>query len=65
MSWLDQISSELMVAAAKLLRDKASAMLDAMMQDFERATGPRSYPRRARPARTPASAVAGPHPPIG
>jgi 3-carboxy-cis,cis-muconate cycloisomerase len=34
------ISSELMVAAAKLLRDKASAMLDAMMQDFERATGP-------------------------
>ncbi|WP_020124448.1 adenylosuccinate lyase family protein [Streptomyces canus] len=34
------ISSELMVAAAKLLRDKSSAMLDAMMQDFERATGP-------------------------
>ncbi|WP_434446833.1 3-carboxy-cis,cis-muconate cycloisomerase [Lentzea sp. E54] len=34
------ISSELMVAAAKLLRDKAAAMLDAMMQDFERATGP-------------------------
>ncbi|WP_031469797.1 class-II fumarase/aspartase family protein [Sciscionella sediminilitoris] len=34
------ISSELMIAAAKLLRDKASAMLDAMMQDFERATGP-------------------------
>ncbi|SMC96346.1 3-carboxy-cis,cis-muconate cycloisomerase [Lentzea albidocapillata] len=34
------ISSELLVAAAKLLRDKASAMLDAMMQDFERATGP-------------------------
>ncbi|SMD18283.1 class-II fumarase/aspartase family protein [Lentzea albidocapillata] len=34
------LSSELMVAAAKLLRDKASAMLDAMMQDFERATGP-------------------------
>jgi 3-carboxy-cis,cis-muconate cycloisomerase len=29
-----------MVAAAKLLRDKSSAMLDAMMQDFERATGP-------------------------
>jgi 3-carboxy-cis,cis-muconate cycloisomerase len=34
------ISSELMVAAAKLLRDKSSAMLDATMQDFERATGP-------------------------
>lgn len=34
------ISSELMIATAKLLRDKASAMLDAMMQDFERATGP-------------------------
>ncbi|MFI0817700.1 adenylosuccinate lyase family protein [Streptomyces sp. NPDC021098] len=34
------ISSELMVAAAKLLRDKASSMFDAMMQDFERATGP-------------------------
>ncbi|MEU1629764.1 adenylosuccinate lyase family protein [Streptomyces sp. NPDC020096] len=34
------ISSELMVAVAKLLRDKSSAMLDAMMQDFERATGP-------------------------
>ncbi|WP_431908706.1 class-II fumarase/aspartase family protein [Amycolatopsis thermoflava] len=34
------ISSELIVAAAKLLRDRASSMLDAMMQDFERATGP-------------------------
>ncbi|GHH39794.1 class-II fumarase/aspartase family protein [Lentzea cavernae] len=34
------ISSELLVATAKLLRDKASAMLDAMVQDFERATGP-------------------------
>ncbi|WP_432828837.1 class-II fumarase/aspartase family protein [Dactylosporangium sp. CA-092794] len=34
------ISSELMIAAAKLLRDKSAAMLDAMMQDFERATGP-------------------------
>ena len=34
------ISSELMVAAAKLLRGTSSAMLDAMMQDFERATGP-------------------------
>ncbi|WP_326691889.1 adenylosuccinate lyase family protein [Streptomyces sp. NBC_01795] len=34
------ISSELMFAAAKLLREKSSTMLDAMMQDFERATGP-------------------------
>lgn len=34
------ISSELMIAAATLLRDKSSAMLDAMVQDFERATGP-------------------------
>jgi 3-carboxy-cis,cis-muconate cycloisomerase len=34
------ISSELMIACAKLLRDKASAMLDAAIQDFERATGP-------------------------
>lgn len=34
------VSSELMIAAAKLLRDKSSAMLDAMVQDFERATGP-------------------------
>ncbi|MEU7044458.1 adenylosuccinate lyase family protein [Streptomyces varsoviensis] len=34
------ISSELMIAAARLLRDKSSAMLDAMLQDFERATGP-------------------------
>ncbi|MDQ0809476.1 3-carboxy-cis,cis-muconate cycloisomerase [Streptomyces sp. B3I7] len=34
------ISSELVIAAAKLLRDKSSAMLDAAIQDFERATGP-------------------------
>ncbi|WAP59658.1 class-II fumarase/aspartase family protein [Streptomyces sp. S465] len=34
------ISSELMFAAAKLLREKSSTVLDAMMQDFERATGP-------------------------
>ncbi|AXK36718.1 adenylosuccinate lyase family protein [Streptomyces armeniacus] len=34
------ISSELVIACAKLLRDKASAMLDASVQDFERATGP-------------------------
>ncbi|MET8982665.1 adenylosuccinate lyase family protein [Streptomyces sp. NPDC004539] len=34
------ISSELMFAAAKLLREKSSSLLDAMMQDFERATGP-------------------------
>ncbi|MGW7693799.1 class-II fumarase/aspartase family protein [Streptomyces asiaticus] len=34
------ISSELIIAAARLLRDKSSAMLDAAVQDFERATGP-------------------------
>ncbi|WP_217697945.1 hypothetical protein [Sinomonas mesophila] len=34
------ISCELMLAAAKLLRDKSSTMLDAMVQDFERARGP-------------------------
>ena len=34
------ISSELMFAAAKMLRERASLMLDAMMPDFERATGP-------------------------
>lgn len=34
------ISSELMSAAAKLLRERAGSMLDAMVQDFERATGP-------------------------
>ncbi|MDQ4491568.1 adenylosuccinate lyase family protein [Sinomonas sp. ASV486] len=34
------ISCELMLAAAKMLRDKSSTMLDAMIQDFERATGP-------------------------
>lgn len=34
------ISSEIMLAAAKLLRDRESSMLDAMLQDFERATGP-------------------------
>lgn len=34
------ISSELMFAAAKLLRDRAGSMLDALVQDFERATGP-------------------------
>lgn len=34
------ISSELMLAAGKLLREKSSVMLDALMQDFERATGP-------------------------
>ncbi|GLV78153.1 adenylosuccinate lyase family protein [Streptomyces hygroscopicus] len=34
------ISSELMIAAARLLRDKSSAMLDAALPDFERATGP-------------------------
>jgi len=34
------ISSELMLATGKLLREKSSVMLDALMQDFERATGP-------------------------
>lgn len=34
------ISSELMLAAAKGVRQHAGLMLDAMIQDFERATGP-------------------------
>jgi len=34
------ISCELMSAAAKLLRERSGAMLDALVQDFERATGP-------------------------
>ena len=34
------ISSELMLAAAKAVRLHAGLMLDAMVQDFERATGP-------------------------
>ncbi len=34
------ISSELMLAAAKVVRQQAGLMLDAMVQDFERATGP-------------------------
>jgi 3-carboxy-cis,cis-muconate cycloisomerase len=34
------ISSELIVAAAKLTRQHCALMLDAMVQDFERATGP-------------------------
>ncbi|MBK5960497.1 3-carboxy-cis,cis-muconate cycloisomerase [Rhodoplanes elegans] len=34
------ISSELMLAAAKSVRQHAGLMLDAMIQDFERATGP-------------------------
>ncbi len=33
------ISSELMFAAAKMLRERAALMLDAIMRDFERATG--------------------------
>lgn len=33
------ISSELIFAAAKMLRERASSMLDAMLTDFERATG--------------------------
>ena len=34
------ISSELIIAAARMLRERASTMLDAMLTDFERATGP-------------------------
>ncbi|RVX68583.1 hypothetical protein B0A52_07010 [Exophiala mesophila] len=34
------ISSEVMLAASKLLREKASTCLDAMVVDFERASGP-------------------------
>ncbi|TDR85401.1 3-carboxy-cis,cis-muconate cycloisomerase [Enterovirga rhinocerotis] len=34
------ISSELMLAASKAVRQHAALMLDAMVQDFERATGP-------------------------
>jgi 3-carboxy-cis,cis-muconate cycloisomerase len=34
------ISSELMLAAAKAVRQQAGLMLDAAIQDFERATGP-------------------------
>ncbi len=34
------ISSELMLAASKMLRQHAGLMLDAMVQDHERATGP-------------------------
>jgi 3-carboxy-cis,cis-muconate cycloisomerase len=34
------ISSELILAASKMLRQHAGLMLDAMVQDFERATGP-------------------------
>lgn len=34
------ISSELMVAAAKIVREQHALMLDALVQDHERATGP-------------------------
>jgi 3-carboxy-cis,cis-muconate cycloisomerase len=34
------ISSELILANARMLRERAALMLDAMVQDFERATGP-------------------------
>lgn len=34
------IASELMVAAAKIVREQHSLMLDALVQDHERATGP-------------------------
>jgi 3-carboxy-cis,cis-muconate cycloisomerase len=33
------ISSEMMLAAAKIVREQHSAMLDAVVQDHERATG--------------------------
>src|ERR1700716_1037001 len=36
----NQLSSELMLAASKAVRQHAGLMLDAMVQDFERATGP-------------------------
>lgn len=34
------ISSEMMLASAKIVREQHAAMLDAMVQDHERATGP-------------------------
>lgn len=34
------ISSELMLSAAKGVRQQAGLILDAMIQNFERATGP-------------------------
>lgn len=34
------ISSEMILAGAKIVRQQVAAMLDAMIQDFERATGP-------------------------
>ena len=34
------ISSELMLAAAKAVRQHVASMLDGMIHDFERATGP-------------------------
>ncbi len=43
------ISSELMLAAAKGVRQHAGLMLDAMIQDFERATGPWHAERMAIP----------------
>lgn len=37
---VNPISCELILAGARLMRNHASAMLDAMIHDFERATGP-------------------------
>jgi 3-carboxy-cis,cis-muconate cycloisomerase len=37
---LNPISSEILVANSKAVRQQAGLMLDAMVQDFERATGP-------------------------
>src|SRR5882724_558714 len=43
------ISSELMLAAAKAVHQHAGLMLDAMVQDFERATGPLLFEWMATP----------------
>ena len=50
------ISSEILVANAKAVRQHAGLMLDAMIQDFERATGPwhvewMAIPRKLHPHR--------------
>ena len=43
------ISSELMLAAAKAVRQHVATMLDAMIHDFERATGPWHLERASLP----------------
>ena len=62
------ISCELMLAAAKAVRQHVALMLDGMVQDFERATGPwhvewiaharEFHPDRRRAARRPSSCSA-------